>query len=149
MKLTKERLKKIIKEELKKVLNEAKLNTVMGMDLGDKEEAIKNAILNAPIIASQEFGGTQKFKTVAEMIDTLDIRQMTLTFDGGPWAKNKPDRRFSIQLPAFAARTNTGRALRVIYSDSHKELAAKGGNLIEVSKELDEALESLPRPDQK
>jgi len=145
MKLTTEQLKKIIKEELGKILNEAQLGVVAGMDLGENEEAIKKAILNSPTYATFEYQGTGKFKTVAEMMDTLDIGNMTLTFDGGVMSK-KPRTRFSIVLPAYGETTDTGRALRIVYdkSDSGKELMKKGGNVVVVSRELEELIKTIP-----
>ena len=144
MKLTTEQLKKIIKEELGKILNEAQLRTVLGMDLGENEEAIKKAILNSPSYSTFEYQGTEKFKTVAEMFDALDI-DMTLTFDGGVMSK-KPRRRFSIVLPAYGETTDTGRALRIVYDDSDegKEMMKKGGNVVVVSKELDQLIKTIP-----
>ena len=145
MKLSKEQLKKMIKEELEKVLNEAQLGIVGGMDLGENEEAIKKAILNSPTYSTFEFQGTDKFKTVAEMMDTLDIGNMVLAFDGGVMSK-KPRRSFSIVLPAYGETTDTGRALRIVYddSDSGKELMKKGGNVVVVSKELDQLIKTIP-----
>ena len=145
MKLTTEQLKKIIKEELGKILNEAQLGVVAGMDLGENEEAIKKAILNSPTYATFEYQGTGKFKTVAEMMDTLDIGNMTLTFDGGVMSK-KPRTRFSIVLPAYGETTDTGRALRIVYdkSDEGKEMMKKGGNVVVVSRELEELIKTIP-----
>ena len=103
------------------------------------------AILNSPTYATFEYQGTDKFKTVAEMMDTLDIGNMTLTFDGGVMSK-KPRTRFSIVLPAYGETTDTGRALRIVYdkSDEGKEMMKKGGNVVVVSRELEELIKTIP-----